>query len=626
MGLLAGSLLDLRRGERRMALLMGANYFLLLLFYYLLKPARDSLFLVDQAPDRLPLVYILTALIAAPVTAAYARAGARRRLDRLVLLTTGFLAANLVLLRLALPLGSSWLYYVFYSWVGVAGGLTTSQFWLQANGVFDASQAKRIFPLLTVGGIAGAFCGGEITSFLLENLGLDTTDLLAVSAGVLAVSGGLSALVWRGRARGREVIPESGPEEGATGSDLRGVVLSILRSRHLLLTVGIISLTVMTASFVDFQFKTVSWQAYRDGTELTAFLGRFYGRMSLLSLLFQLLLAPRLIRWFGVGNTVLVLPAVMLVGAVAMVAVPGLAAARVLRGGDMVLKYSLDRTSRELLFLPIPLALKKRTKVFIDMFVDRWARGLAGGLLLLLGSVLGLGLRHVAAVTVVLLLVWLLLALMMRRAYVDSFRAAISRREIDLSDLRVRLDDAKTLEVLLGALAGGDRRETIYALDMLVGVSSPAVAYAVRPLLGHEAADVRRRAVAVLAEAPRPEDAEPVAPLLDDPDLDTRVAAVALLARLRDPAARPDLLTGLLRGPGRGRNAALAWLGRTDADEDLRGLVDRAVVDGVLACGEGEGCEGRRVLAGLPWAPAGLGDELWDALLDDADPGVVDAA
>ena len=51
---------------------MGANYFLLLLFYYLLNPARDSLFLVELSPSQLPLVYILTALVAAPVTAAYA--------------------------------------------------------------------------------------------------------------------------------------------------------------------------------------------------------------------------------------------------------------------------------------------------------------------------------------------------------------------------------------------------------------------------------------------------------------------------------------------------------------------------------------------------------------------------
>ena len=68
MNWLAGFLPDLRSGERRLAVLMSANYFLLLLFYYLLKPARDSLFLVQISPEQLPLAYILTALVAAPVT------------------------------------------------------------------------------------------------------------------------------------------------------------------------------------------------------------------------------------------------------------------------------------------------------------------------------------------------------------------------------------------------------------------------------------------------------------------------------------------------------------------------------------------------------------------------------
>ena len=159
MNWLAGFLPDLRSGERRLVVLMSANYFLLLLFYYLLKPARDSLFLVEISPEQLPLAYMLTALVAAPVTAAYARAGLRRRLDRLIALTIIVLMISLIVMRLLIDVRQDWVFYLFYSWVGVAGGLTTSQFWLLANGIFDASQAKRIFPLLGLGGMILLFGG-----------------------------------------------------------------------------------------------------------------------------------------------------------------------------------------------------------------------------------------------------------------------------------------------------------------------------------------------------------------------------------------------------------------------------------------------------------------------------------
>ncbi len=165
MGFFRGSLLNLRPAERRIVFLMGANYFLLLLFYYLLKPVRDSLFLIQLNPSQLPLVYIITALVAAPVTAAYARAGLKHRLDRLVLLTTAILVLSLILLYWLIPTGGSWLIYLFYSWVGVAGGLTTSQFWLQANGLFDASQAKRIFPILGLGALLVPLWGENSPAF-----------------------------------------------------------------------------------------------------------------------------------------------------------------------------------------------------------------------------------------------------------------------------------------------------------------------------------------------------------------------------------------------------------------------------------------------------------------------------
>jgi ATP/ADP translocase/HEAT repeat protein len=623
-----GSLLDVRRGERRLAFLMATNYFLLLLFYYLLKPARDSLFLTELTPDRLPLVYMLTALVAAPVTAAYARAGLRRRQDRLIYLTILFLVVNLIALRWLINIRQDWVFYLFYTWVGVAGGLTTSQFWLLTNDMFDVSQAKRIFPLLGLGGITGAFLGGEITGFLVRNIGVSTEDLLLVSLAVLLLAAGTTYLAWKQRNPVEEAPLRMQALDGETDSgDFRGIIASIMKSRHLSLTVGILSLTVMTASFVDFQFKTVSWQTFTGEAELTTFLGRFYGRMSLISLLLQIVLASRLIRWIGVGGVLLVLPAVLAVGTVGMIAVPGLVAAMFLRGGDMSLKYSLDKTGRELLFMPIPLALKKRTKVFIDMFVDRWARGLAGGLLLLCTAVFGFDIRRIAVVTLLLVLAWLILAVLMRKEYVNSFRKALSRREIDLAGLRVRIDDAASIRVLVNALAGDNRREIIYALDMLQEVESSRLADAVRPLLDHPDAGIRRRALDVLRLNGGPEDRPRLEKGFADDDLGVRSAAVGCAVAFAANTAEADgFLRDMLAASPQRRNAALAFLGLDRSGDDRQALVSEQVALKVLAGSGPTGREGRRVLAGLPFDPAGCSDALWEQLLRDPDPTVVEAA
>jgi ATP/ADP translocase len=623
---LGGFLPDLRPGEGRLAFLMSANYFLLLLFYYLLKPARDSLFLVEISPAHLPLVYVLTALVAAPVTAAYARAGMKYRLDRLTALTVLILMINLVALRWLIEVHQAWVFYFFYSWVGVAGGLTTSQFWLLANGVFDAAQAKRVFPLLGLGGIAGAFAGGEFTSLLIRTLGLSTQDLLLVACGVLALAGLFSRLAWYHNKRLQDV-PLERSEEDSPGADFRSILRSIASSRHLSLTVGIIALTVMTASFVDYQFKTVSWQAYGDPAELTSFLGRFYGRMSLASLLVQALFAARLIRWLGVGGVILVLPTVLAAGAMGMVLAPGLLAAMIMRGGDITLKYSVDKTSRELLFLPIPLALKQRTKVFIDMFVDRWARGLAGGLLLLLTMVLNWNLDRIALVTLVLLAGWLTLAMLMRREYVNSFRNALARREFDMTGLTVRIDDAAAVKILVGALGSENQREVVYALDMLKGVRSPQLAGAVRPLLDQDSPGVKGGALEILCQNGEAEDGRRARVFLADPDLGVRVKAVACVVSLEiQPEGAREFLKSLLVGEPLGRNAALAFIARQEDAKEYQDLVTDTVAEAILNDLEESGSEGREVLAGLPWKPAGCSEGIWDTLTGDPEGTVVKAA
>jgi HEAT repeat protein len=566
---------------------------------------------------------MLTALVAAPVTAAYARAGRKRKLIRLILLTSMVLMVSLVLMRLLIELRSPWVFYLFYSWVGVAGGLTTSQFWLLANGVFDSAQAKRIFPVLGLGGIAGAFVGGEVTGFLVRYAGVPTQNLLLVAVVVLGLAGVTSVAAWRRRTV--FIDGRSSVREKDEGSSFKDIISSIGRSQHLKLTVGIIALTVMTASFVDFQFKTVSWQNHPTQGDLTTFLGRFYGRMSLLSFLVQALLAARLIRWVGVGGVLMVLPGLLALGAGGMALLPGMMAAMVLRGSDITFKYSIDKTSRELLFLPIPLALKKRTKVFIDMFVDRWARGMAGGFLLLLTAVMGFGVRGVAVVTLVLILVWLVMAFLMRREYVNSFRKAVTRREIDLSALTVKIDDRSAFNVLTASLGSANTREVVYALDMLRDAASPSLAPALRPLVDHPESGVRRRTLDLLRVSGDRDDGNLARPMLADPDLEVRVAAVACLAALDGDSGGEDRFLGkLMAGSAEGRNAALEYVSREGGEH--MAVITPLVVERIMADESPAGVEGRAILAGLPGLPDGIGEDVWDRLLVDTEPVVVKAA
>src|SRR5690625_7959403 len=91
------SFIDIKPGETKLVVLMVLYSFLLLITLYLLKPVRDSLFLVEQGSHQLPLVFIFTALAVIPVSMGYSRFSHDVNLDWLINGVTLFLTASLVL-------------------------------------------------------------------------------------------------------------------------------------------------------------------------------------------------------------------------------------------------------------------------------------------------------------------------------------------------------------------------------------------------------------------------------------------------------------------------------------------------------------------------------------------------
>ena len=368
--------------------------------------------------------------MALPVTLLYGRLARILDLSRLIKGTSAVLIGCLLLLRWLLALEIWWIYYAFYVWVGIYGILTTSQFWLFANSVLDSAQAKRVFGVVNLGGILGAIVGGETASFLVGVVEVSTRDLLLFCAGFLALSTVLlNRIGGRGGAAG-QTVPAAAPLQEPVRNSLREVRAMFRSHRHLAGIGGLLSLTMLVATLVDFQFKTVAVEAYPDQQELAVFLGKFYGRLSMVSLLLQTFLTYRLIRFWGVSGAILLLPLGLLLTSVGMLAVPTLWGAVLMRGIDGSLRPSVDKTGRELLFLPVPMEVKKRAKVFIDLFVDRWSRGLAGGLLLILTSLLHFPVNWISMAVIVLAGLWVVLALVVRRGCVGALHGSRSKPQV----------------------------------------------------------------------------------------------------------------------------------------------------------------------------------------------------
>ena len=580
---IVGTSFDIRKGEWSLVLLMVSNYFFILLAYYLLKPTRDALFLVKVSETQLPYVYILIALFSAPFIATYNKLSRKARFNDVVALATLVIIGTLILIKFLMKTEIAVIYYFFYIWVSVLGALITSQFWIFANAVFDASQAKRIFSILGIGGIAGAFVGSQLTAFLLSGseFNVASEDLLYVASAFLALTVILFRYVWNKRFKDSpQPATKPKPKETKKESPMK-MFKTVKRSKYLVLIIAIASMTVILATFVDYQFKVISKQTFQNKEELGAFLAQINAWLSIASLLFQGLLTNRFLRYFGVTGILLVLPIAQLSAFVFMFLMPGISAGIAMRGGESSLRYSMDKTGKELLFLPVPIEITRKMKTFLDVFVDRWARGVGGAILVLLTITLSMGIKYLSLVAIGLALVWLGLTWPMRKEFVNAFRKAIEKRQIDPAELRLRVDDAQSLNAIIASLGSTNERQVVYSLRMLDTVEDKELKWPVKPLLEHRSEEIRAEAIKVMLRLGDASDLPVIEKMLLDSNISIRANAIRFMS-LQSNNKMSKLVRGFLSHSDRQiRHAAISCIANHGEESD-KDLITNQLIDEIL--------------------------------------------
>ena len=299
MGHLLQRVFDIRQGETSRALLMFAYIFLIISCLLIVKPVRNSLFLTRFGAAQLPYVFILVAVFATLLTSFYSRYSSRVRLDRLIRNSLLTIISNLVIfwLLLLIDFQAVWFIYGFYIWVAIFAVVSTSQFWVLANFVFNAREAKRLFGFIGAGAISGGIFGGYLTNYLAPAIG--TENLLLVCATFLGICLIILTVVWRQQETERmSEKREKRIQRTPTGKAASPLAM-VKNSRHIAYLTGIVGLGVIVANLVDYQFNTIAEQSIRDKDELTAFFGFWLSNLSIVSLGIQLFVTGRILALPG---------------------------------------------------------------------------------------------------------------------------------------------------------------------------------------------------------------------------------------------------------------------------------------------------------------------------------------
>ena len=529
---LLSPIVDVRKEESLTAFLMFAYSFLAMAGYNVVKPATRSQFIESLGADNIPYVQLVAGLTMGFVIQGYT--SAMRLLPRRWVFpaTQAVMVALLILFWTLFKTGEDWVSVAFYLWGVLAGSLLISQFWSLANDIYDARQAKRLFGFIGGGASLGGIVGAGVAGQFARAIG--TNNLLLVAAVFLGVCG---ITVWA-------IAVREKPGGGATQADEKGMspreaIALLIKSKHFQIIALVISFAAIGAGIIEQQLNMAVGLEIPGKDARTAFLGNVIFYSSIAGFLIQMTLTSRVHRLLGIGFALLLLPVTTGATAVLMLTIPALWTSTTARVLDTSLRYTVDKTTREILFMPLPTAMKYRAKPFADVAVDRFAKGVGAAVALIIAiKVFGLTWWQLSYLSLTVTALWVIMAIRARREYLQSFRRSLESRDMQTADLRITGADLSTIETLVQELSQPDPARVVYAIDMLESLDKRNL---VTPLLlYHEAPDVRRRALRAIGSVRRDialSWVPQVRRMLSDADAGVRAAAIVAISNINNEDA-----------------------------------------------------------------------------------------
>jgi len=397
-------LLQTRPGELRALAWSFLYFFSLLCGYYILRPVRDEMG-IQGGVENLQWVFTGTFVVMLAAVPLYGWAVARLPRRRLLPAVYLFFIASLLIFHflMSAELAPESTARAFFIWISVFNLFVVSVFWSFMADIFSNAQARRLFGFVAAGGSAGAVTGPALTTVLAPTLG--PANLLLVSSAFLAVAmlciGRL--LAWFSAQPGNSAHATAAAS--GTGGSLLAGLHQVIVSRYLLGICLYILLYTTLSTFLYFEQAHIVQAAFDAPGERTRLFAAIDLAANALTIVVQLFLTARMVRWLGVGGTLALVPLGLAVGLLVLGAFPGLVAlvsVQVLRRAG---NYAVARPAREMLFTVVEREERYKAKSVIDTLVYRGGDAASAWLYTGL-SALGLGLSAIAFIGVPLALLW----------------------------------------------------------------------------------------------------------------------------------------------------------------------------------------------------------------------------
>ena len=421
----------------------------------LLNNFAQTAFLKRYGVGSLPTVFLIEAVL----TFCFANAvGFLMNRFSTVRVFTGlflFFAVSVGLMRGLLPLGMPLIYPVLYILKSQAVEILPILYWDILSDLFTTQQSKRLYTLITAGGVLGTTLGSLMTGKVAHWVGTD--NVLLIFVGGMALASLLNELTER--VAGTPIEPrterDKGRLEGSIRENLSRFIHFSKTSPLLKYMIVIIAIPNILLPILTYQFNVVVDAHFATEEATLHFFGTFRGVSNALMFLLLLFSSHFITRW-GVATSLLFHPINYLIAFASLFFRFDFFSGTYARFSTEILKTTLNNPARAILYNFFPEQIRSLVRVFLRGTVIRVADFAGSSFLMLIKGIMEP--RLLSLVAAPLSLIWIITSMKIKKAYSTLLMQSLMEehtdwRRLEDVDFRLLLNDKQVLERLKQALS-----------------------------------------------------------------------------------------------------------------------------------------------------------------------------
>jgi len=426
------SLLKIYEDEIALILWSAALLFIIRSSGIILNNYAETAFLKRYGVEYMPVVNMINAVVTFFITGLLSTYMSRIPGAKLLSYIFIFSGIIVTVIRLLIPMGLDILYPILFMLKSQFELLQALLFWNMCNDLFNTRQSKRIFPLLTAGGVVGLILGSFGTPYFAKTFQLDNLLYLYLCTTLL----GVSIVQGMGRSFPTLIFPE---KSGKTAKKRKPMieefksVLPLIKDSVLIKIVLVLTfMPNVVIPIMNYQFNYAVNDQFASEAAMIQFFGYFRGALYIVSLII-LLFVGRIYGKWGLPVALMFHPFNYMIAFLGFLFNFSVFSAMYARMSTNIIRTTINVPANGILIGLFPESYRGMIRPFLRGTVVRLALFVGSGLILISDNFIHP--RYLTLVALPFVLAWFAAPVILKSKYAKILIDLVSKNMLDFKSL-----------------------------------------------------------------------------------------------------------------------------------------------------------------------------------------------